>query len=72
MISNIDIKSIMNSEFEDFYIEIIEQFVSDMRITKNISIDDVIIDEFEFLFRDVKFFVRQLKFVTSQYNFNIY
>ena len=43
-----------------------------MRITKNISVDDIIIDEFEFLFRDVKFFVRQLKFVTSQYNFNIY
>ena len=72
MTSNIDIKSIMNSELEDFYIETIEQFVSDMRVTKDISIDGVIIDEFEFLFRDVRFFVRQLKLVASQHDFSVY
>ena len=67
-----DIKSIMNFEFENFYTETIKQFVSDMRVTKNISIDDVVIDEFESLFRDVKFFVRQLKLVVSQHDFNVY
>ena len=43
-----------------------------MRMTKNTSIDDVIINEFEFLFRDVKFFVQYLKFVISQHNFDVY
>ena len=41
-------------------------FLHDLsQIIKNISVENVIIDEFEFLYRDVKFFVQHLKLVIS-------
>ena len=62
----------MNLELKNFYIETIELFDSNTSINKHASVDDVIRDEFEFLFRDIRLFVQHIKLVISQHNFNVY
>ena len=67
-----DIKSVMNLELKNFYIETVELFDSNTSISKHVSADNIIRDEFEFLFRDVRFFVQHIKLVIFQHDFNVY
>ena len=72
MISNIDIKSIMNFKLKKLYRRQVELFISNMFVLKDISIDDIIQYDDISLYRDVKLFVRKIKHVVSQHDFNVY
>ena len=50
----------------------VKLFISNMFVLKDISIDDVIQYNDISLYRDVKFFVRKIKHVTFQHDFNVY
>ena len=72
MISNIDIKSIMNSKFKKLYMRQVELFISNMPVLKDTSADDVIQYDDISLYRDVRLFVRKIKHVASQHDLSVY